>query len=82
MSKVILNLGYRSFVLDAEQAIPLINMLSGAEVYESKWHNRTETQDSYSSYHIYPMTQDNAFQMQLLTDEAYRMYKLAGKPSE
>ena len=80
MGKVVVGLGYRSIVLDADKAIAIAELMSGAEVYESKWHSKTDTQDSRNTYHIYPMTQDHAFTMQLLTDESYRMYKLAGKP--
>lgn len=82
MSKVIVGLGYRSIVLDADKAIAIAELMTGAEVYESKWHSKTDTQDSYNSYHIYPVTQDHAFTMQLLTDDAYRMYKLSGKPQD
>jgi Tfp pilus assembly protein PilE len=80
MSKIILNLGYRNIVLDADKAIALVAMLDGAEMYESKYHSKTDTQDSHNTHHIYPMLQEQAFNMQLVTAEAYRMYKLAGKP--
>jgi hypothetical protein len=80
MSKVVVNLGYRSIVLDADKAIALLTMLEGAEMYESKYHSKTDTMDSHNTYHIYPMTQDNAFNMQMITADSYRMYKLAGKP--
>ena len=80
MSKVIINLGYRQVVVDAAKAIALAEMLKDAETYESKYHSRTETTESHNTHHIYPMTQDSAFTMQLVTDEAYRLYKLAGKP--
>lgn len=82
MSKVVVSLGYRSIVVDADKAIAIAELMAGAEVYESKWHSKTEIQESYNSYHVYPMTQDHAFTMQLLTDESYRMYKLAGKPQD
>jgi Tfp pilus assembly protein PilE len=80
MSKVILNLGYRNIVLDADKALAMVAMLDGAEMYESKYHSKTDTQDSHNTHHIYPMTQENAFNIQLVTAESYRMYKLAGKP--
>ena len=80
MSKVILNLGYRNIVLDADKAITLVAMLDGAEMYEAKYHSRVGEQESHNTYHIYPMTQENAFNLQLITSDAYRLYKLAGKP--
>jgi hypothetical protein len=80
MSKVVVNLGYRSIVVDARQAIALAEVINGAEVYESKYHSAKDDNPSFSTHHVYPMTQEYAISMQLMTDEAYRMYKLAGKP--
>lgn len=80
MAKVIINLGYRSYVVSADKAVALANLVAEAEVYESKWHSKTDTTASFNTYHIYPVSQDQAFTMQLLTDESYRLYKLAGKP--
>jgi hypothetical protein len=84
MSKVVVSLGYRSIVLEASKAVALAELLQDAESYEAKWHSKTDTKDSYNSYHIYPLESDGGsfLNMQLITDDAYRMYKLAGKPSE
>lgn len=82
MSKVIISLGYRNVVLDTEKAVALMEMLQDAEMYESKYHSAADGKPSYNTHHIYPMTQENAFTMQLVTNEAYNMYKLAGKPEE
>ena len=82
MSKVIINLGYRSVVLDTEKALALVSMLEDAELYESKYHSATDGKSSYNTHHIYPMTQDHSFTMQLVTNESYNLYKLAGKPEE
>lgn len=82
MAKVVVSLGYKSIVLDADKAIAFAELMQNAEAYESKWHNKTDTRDSYNSYHIYPLEQDGGsfLGMQMITDDAYRMYKLAGKP--
>jgi hypothetical protein len=80
MSKVVVNLGYRSIVLDADKAIALAELVADAEMYQSKYHSKTDTQDSHNTYHIYPAEPDNGFSMQMLTNESYNMYKLAGKP--
>ena len=82
MSKVIINLGYRSVVLDTEKAIAIAELLQDAEVYETKYRNGENGKPSYNTHHIYPMTQDHSFTMQLITNESYNMYKLAGKPEE
>ena len=82
MGKVTVNLGYRNVVLDADKAIALLTMLEDAEVYESKYHSAQDGKPSHNTHHIYPMTQEYAITMQMITNEAYNMYKLAGKPEE
>lgn len=82
MSKVVVNLGYRNVVVDADKALALAAILEDAEVYESKYHSAQDGKPSYNTHHIYPMTQDNTFTMQLITNESYNLYKLAGKPEE
>ena len=82
MSKVILNMGYRQFVLDADKALTLLNMLSGAERYESKYHSATDNQPSHNTYHVYPIAGDEGFTITLLMDDSYKLYKLAGKPND
>jgi len=80
MSKVIVNLGYRSIVLDAEKAIAIAELMQDAEMYQSKYHSAENGNSSYNTYHIYPVEPDSGFAMQLITNESYNMYKLAGKP--
>ena len=82
MSKVIINMGYRSIVVDVEAAIEIARLMASAEVYESKYRSAQNGKPSYNTHHIYPMEQDNAFTMQMVTNEADNMYKLAGKPEE
>lgn len=80
MSKVIVNLGYRSVVLDADKAVALAALVADAEMYQSKYHSKTDTQESHNTHHIYPVDPDVGFTMQMLTNESYNLYKLAGKP--
>ncbi len=80
MSKVIVNLGYRNVVLDADKAVALATLVADAEIYQSKYHSKTDTQESHNTHHIYMSEPDTGFTMQLLTNEAYNLYKLAGKP--
>lgn len=80
MSKVVVNLGYRSIVLDADKAIALAELVADAEMYQSKYHSGENGKPSFNTYHIYPAEPDNGFSMQMLTNESYNMYKLAGKP--
>jgi hypothetical protein len=44
MSKVIVSLGYRSVVLDADKALALIGMLDDAELYEVQVPQRSRWQ--------------------------------------
>lgn len=82
MSKVIVNLGYRSIVVDAEKAIAIADLLQDAEMYQSKYHSAENGNPSYQTYHIYPAEPDNGFTMQLISNESYNLYKLAGKPQD
>lgn len=82
MAKAIIELGYRSYVVDVDKAVAFAELVSGAEIYESKWHPKTDDAASFNTYHVYPVTQDHAFNIKLLTDESYRLYKLAGKPED
>ena len=82
MSKLIINLGYRSIVLDADKALTFIGLLDGAERYESKYHSAENGKPAYNTHHIFPAEPDSGFTMQMLTNESYQMYKLAGKPED
>ncbi len=76
MPKVIAEIPYGSFVVDAKDAMTLCEILGKAERYRNKW------KDSGSTHHIYPLEGDNNFGFKLLTNDQYQMYKLAGKPED
>jgi len=80
MSKVVVNLGYRSIVVDTDKALAIAELMADAETYQSRYHSAEGDKPSYHTFHIYPVEPDNGFTMQILTNEAYNMYKLAGKP--
>ena len=82
MSKVIIEIGYRSYVMDADDALVMANLLGRAERYEAKWHSKTETSDSRYTHHVYAEAAPDAPTMRILHDEVYNMYKLAGKPED
>ena len=82
MSKVIVNMGYRSIVVDADKALALAELIQDAEMYQSKYHSAENGKPSYNTHHIYPLDADNGFTMQMISNESYNMYKLAGKPEE
>lgn len=82
MSKVIIEIGYRSYVMDADDALVMANLLGRAERYEAKWHSKTDTTDSHHTYHIYSEGAPDAPNMKILNIDTYHMYKLAGKPED
>lgn len=76
MAKVVLNIPYGEFVVDAKDAMVMCEALAKAERYRAKYNG------DGSTYHIYPHEGGNSFGFQLLTDDQYRLYKLAGKPED
>ena len=83
MSKAIITMGYRSIVLDVEDAVKVVNILAGGELYEDKYHSSEGNRPAFSTHHIYPMeTMRSAVDLRLLSNEEYRMYSMAGKPEK
>ena len=81
---IVVDLGYRSIVLPREEAFKLAEILEKAETYESKYWSADKRKamgmTDEHTYHVYP--NDNHTNMRLITDEHYRMAKLAGKPTK
>jgi hypothetical protein len=83
MAKVVFEMGYKSFVIDAEQGVEMLKILSSAEVYEGKYHSAVDGNPSYTTQHIYPLDPTSAqISLKLISNESYKMYKLAGKPQD
>ena len=80
MSKVLIDIGYRKYVVNAEDAIKIAAMLSTAELYESKYV-KDDKGDGVSVHYIYPQD-DMRWLMELMPENIYRMAKLAGKPNK
>lgn len=76
MTKAMMQLGYRKYVLDLKDAVNIATMLSQAELYEQKWLPNDKT-----THHIYPC-EEPLGTIDFLTDTTYQMYKLAGKPQD
>jgi hypothetical protein len=80
MAKIVVQVGYKSFVMEGDKALQLLDTLANAEIYESKYRSETE---GGTTYHIYPQESTSRIvEIGYLTDTQYNMYKLAGKPSE
>ena len=83
MAKCAVGIGYKTFVLDAEQGVQLMELLSNAEIYEEKYNGSGKP----TTYHVYPneghaSSDGVAMSMKVLSDKFYQMAKLAGKPSK
>lgn len=80
MAKVLIEIGWKKFVVDAAQAIAVSEMLSKAEMYERKYVKNEGGKDSVMHY-VYPQ-EDCHWNMDIMPENVYRMAKLAGKPKE
>lgn len=76
MARVTVDLGYKSYVLDAKDALTLAEIVSKAEMYEEKYRGGGEE----NTHHVYP--NDERFTMRVMPESLYNMAKLAGKPEK
>lgn len=72
---VVLSFNYGEFVLPPKDAITIMEMLQKAERYETKYQSGGE-----NTHHIY--TNNDSFTAKVISDDLYRMAKLAGKPEK
>ena len=82
MAKVVVSVPYGDFVVDAKDALLLADVLSKSERYQSKYHSAEGDKPSHNTHHIYEMDPDSTFQMRIVTDDNYKLFKLAGKPED
>lgn len=75
MAKCVIDFGHSNYVIDADKAVKLMELLDQAEVYQSRWRREDE---GGSTKHIYEA--DRLCSLELLSEAKYKMYKLAGKP--
>lgn len=76
--KSIVKIGYKDYVMSADQALTLLALLEGAEIYESKWDAASKN----TSHYIYQQdTSDFIREMKILPTALYNLAKLAGKPN-
>lgn len=80
MAKIIVVLGWKKYVVDSADAIKLAEIISKAEIYDTKYTKDEEDNNTVSHY-VYPQDEEK-FAMEVLPDNLYRMAKLAGKPQE
>jgi hypothetical protein len=80
MSKVVIDIGYRKYIVNADEAIKISTMLSTAEMYETKY-TKDDKGDSMTMHYVYPQ-EEMRWHMDIMPDNIYRMAKLAGKPTQ
>ena len=80
MSKVVISIGYKKYIVNADDAIKMAAMLSTAEMYETKYR-KDDKGDSTTMHFVYPQ-EDANWHMEIMPESVYRMAKLAGKPNK
>lgn len=73
---MIVSLGYGSLVLPTDDAVKLMHILEKAEVYRKEYRDKNN-----STHHVWAQ-EDATYMATLLSDDLYRMAKLAGKPED
>jgi len=81
---VIVDIGYKKYIMPKEKAMQLVEVLESAEIYEEKYWSEDRRKESGMTetytYHVYP--NETNFSMQIIGDSKYQMARLAGKPQE
>jgi hypothetical protein len=80
MAKMVITLGWKKYVVDAKLAITVSEMLSKAEMYETKYVC-VDDGKATTMHHVYPQ-EGHQWVMEVMPDSIYRMAKLAGKPEK
>ena len=79
VGKAIVTLGYVKYVVDADEAVTIANIIANAELYTEKWR---KAEEGGTTHHVWEQDANNDVSMKVLPVSLYRMYKLAGKPEE
>jgi hypothetical protein len=81
---VILEVGYTKYVLSAKDAVTVMDILNGAEIYQEKYVSEANspTGKSHTLHHVYDQGDADMRRISLwaIPDSLYKMAKLAGKP--
>lgn len=77
MKKAIIQIGYTNYVLDTPKALALLELLTDAEVYETKYH---VVEASYTHHIFQRESSYDTYTLKLITKAQYDMAKLADKP--
>lgn len=73
---VVMEFSYVSIVLSPKDALAMAEIMQRAERYEKKYRRETGGDTTYT-YHVWPNPDEVS--MKIISDDTYRMAKLAGK---
>jgi hypothetical protein len=73
---IVISFGYGEYVMSPKDALVVMEILQKSEKYESKYVSG----GGENTHHVYPNTE--ALTAKLISDDLYRMAKLAGKPEK
>lgn len=77
---VVIRLTYCELVMPPKDALALAEIIQRAEKYEKKYNRSNDSANGGYTFHVWPNEEE--FGMSLISDDAYRMAKLAGKPEK
>ena len=81
-AKIVISLGYRKFVMDADKALKVVELLHDAEMYESKYHSTVGDIAAHNTTHVYANDEGTStIGIELIPEAMYALGKLAGKPT-
>jgi hypothetical protein len=76
--KAVIQLGYREYVMEAKDALAILEIIATGERYATKWRKE---EDGGTSYHVWTdATTRDGNTLRLISDDQYRIAKLAGEP--
>jgi Tfp pilus assembly protein PilE len=76
---IVMEFSYTNFVVSPKDALAIAEILQRAEKYEKKYRREDGGATTYT-YHAWPNPEE--ITMKLISDDIYRMAKLAGKPEK
>ena len=77
MAKAVIRLGYQSFVIDAKDAVAVIEMLTKGERYE-RHYKKSDNGEGQYTHHVWS-DDTEGYEVQFISESLYKMAKLAGK---
>lgn len=80
MGKAIVRFGYDNYIMEAEDALTIHEILGKSEHYYRKYQSK---ENGGTMHYVWPQDMsDDLKGLELVPDNLYRMAKLAGKPED